>query len=96
MTPAIMLELPRTEEQCRRGGEDVFSTFRTQGRVIPDGTVIDGVSVSSSGIGEATVRALRAHGVEVHAVARRSDRLEQLASECGSVSHVLDGSRTRA
>lgn len=48
------------------------------------------VTGASSGIGEATVRALCARQVEVHAVARRADRLARLADDTGCVAHVLD------
>ena len=48
------------------------------------------VTGASSGIGEATVRALCAKGVVVHAAARRLDRLEALASETGCIPHELD------
>ena len=48
------------------------------------------VTGASSGIGEATVRALRAEGVIVHAAARRLDRLEKLAGETGCIPHQLD------
>ena len=48
------------------------------------------VTGASSGIGEATARALAGLGVHVHAMARRQDRLESLASEIGCSSHVVD------
>ena len=43
------------------------------------------VTGASSGIGEATVRALRAKGVQVYAAARRIDRLHKLADDTGCV-----------
>ncbi len=48
------------------------------------------VTGASSGIGEATARALRARGVKVFAAARRLDRLEKLAGETGCVPVQLD------
>ena len=48
------------------------------------------VTGASSGIGEATVRALRARGVKVFAAARRLDRLEKLAEETGCIPVQLD------
>lgn len=48
------------------------------------------VTGASSGIGEATVRALRAGGWTVFAVARRVDRLEALAAETGAVAIPAD------
>lgn len=48
------------------------------------------VTGASSGIGEATVRAFRERGVQVHAVARRLERLERLADETGCTAHELD------
>jgi NADP-dependent 3-hydroxy acid dehydrogenase YdfG len=52
-----------------------------------DGTVAL-VSGASSGIGEATARALAAQGASVAIVARRLDRLERLASEIGGEGHT--------
>ncbi|WP_378146829.1 SDR family oxidoreductase [Cnuibacter sp. UC19_7] len=48
------------------------------------------VTGASSGIGEATVRSLRASGWEVVAVARREDRLRTLAEETGAEVFVAD------
>ena len=48
------------------------------------------VTGASSGIGEATTRALRNKGVKVYAAARRLDRLEQLAGETGCIPVQLD------
>ena len=48
------------------------------------------VTGASSGIGEATARALRNRGVEVYAAARRLDRLEKLAEETGCMPVKLD------
>lgn len=54
------------------------------------------VTGASTGIGEATVRALRAIGWDVIAVARREDRLKALAEEtgCGYVAADLSDGRT--
>jgi NADP-dependent 3-hydroxy acid dehydrogenase YdfG len=48
------------------------------------------VTGASSGIGEAAVRALRADGWTVFAVARRADRLEALAADTGAVAIPAD------
>lgn len=48
------------------------------------------VTGASAGIGEATVRALRAEGLAVTAAARRADRLEALARETGATPLALD------
>ncbi|MBT2568250.1 SDR family oxidoreductase [Arthrobacter sp. ISL-85] len=48
------------------------------------------VTGASSGIGEATVRALRADGWTVFAVARRAERLAALESETGAVAIPAD------
>ncbi|MCB5281935.1 MULTISPECIES: SDR family oxidoreductase [unclassified Arthrobacter] len=48
------------------------------------------VTGASTGIGEATVRALRSAGWTVYAVARRADRLAALAAETGAVALPAD------
>ena len=55
-----------------------------------DKTVSALVTGASSGIGEATVRALCEQGITVHAAARRIERLESLAKETGCIPHKLD------
>ena len=48
------------------------------------------VTGASSGIGAATVQALCRYGLEVHALARREDRLSALAEATGCVPWVID------
>lgn len=48
------------------------------------------VTGASSGIGEATARALRDQGIRVYAAARRLERLEKLAEETGCVPIQMD------
>lgn len=48
------------------------------------------VTGASSGIGEASARALAADGWKVIVAARRVERLERLAEEIGGVAHHLD------
>ena len=48
------------------------------------------VTGASSGIGEATVRALAARGITVYAAARRKEKLDDLATETGCIPLVLD------
>jgi NADP-dependent 3-hydroxy acid dehydrogenase YdfG len=52
-----------------------------------DGTVAL-ITGASSGIGEATARALAARGAKVAVAARRLERLERLASEIGGEGHT--------
>jgi len=48
------------------------------------------VTGASSGIGAATVGAMCRAGMEVHAAARREDRLRHLSDKTGCTPHVLD------
>jgi NADP-dependent 3-hydroxy acid dehydrogenase YdfG len=54
------------------------------------------VTGASSGIGAATVASLRHAGFEVHALARRADRLDALTATTGCVAHVVDVNDTAA
>lgn len=48
------------------------------------------VTGASSGIGAAVVERLSREGLEVHALARRADRLEALSARTGCIPHTLD------
>ena len=48
------------------------------------------VTGASSGIGEATVRALSERGIQVYAATWRKEKLDLLASETGFIPVVLD------
>ncbi len=54
------------------------------------------VTGASSGIGAAVVTALMQGGLSVHAVARRKERLDELARATGCTTHVLDLRETPA
>ena len=54
------------------------------------------VTGASSGIGEATARALAGDGLHVFCVARREDRVEALAEELGGTAIVGDVTDTRS
>jgi NADP-dependent 3-hydroxy acid dehydrogenase YdfG len=54
------------------------------------------VTGASSGIGRATAEVLAGRGLAVHAVARREDRLAELAKTSGVIPHGLDLRDTRA
>ncbi|MGI9657922.1 MAG: SDR family oxidoreductase [Gaiellaceae bacterium] len=48
------------------------------------------VTGASSGIGAATAEVLTTEGMTVHALARRSERLQRLATQLGCTTHTLD------
>lgn len=52
------------------------------------------VTGASTGIGAKVVDRLTAQGVEVHAIARDTDRLKELAERTGAIPHALDLSDT--
>ncbi len=54
------------------------------------------VTGASSGVGRATVLALRARGWEVLAVARRAAHLDDLATDCAAAIHPLDAADPKA
>ncbi|MFB2602987.1 SDR family oxidoreductase, partial [Rhizobium phaseoli] len=48
------------------------------------------VTGASSGIGAAVVERLRRENIEVHAVARSAEALQQLAERTGCIAHAID------
>jgi NADP-dependent 3-hydroxy acid dehydrogenase YdfG len=48
------------------------------------------VTGASSGIGSGIVERLAREGLEVHAISRRGDRLDELSALTGCIAHILD------
>ena len=76
------------ERNERHGGEHMSGASRAERVAVVTG--------ASSGIGAATAQRLVEDGFRVHAVARRADRLSQIAAEIGCVTHVLDVTESAA
>ena len=54
------------------------------------------VTGASGGMGWASAERLRAKGLTVHALARKADKLQELADRCGVIPHAVDVSDTEA
>lgn len=83
-----MQRSPLHERNESHGGEHMSGPSRAERVAVVTG--------ASSGIGAATAQRLVEDGFQVHAVARRADRLSQLAAEVGCVTHVLDVTESAA